>query len=539
MSPSPSKPSFSRLLCWAFLLIGAVCAALLLARRAQAELRSNKTACAFFYADVLALSETDGRTPSQWLKSLQSAGVAYLIVTEDDAPTSVEEAQHTGLRLARAGSAAQPGDAFLIPRLSGDALASGALMPDALVPLAIPEDLARTGVLLPDGIYADYLPGPTVRTLYSFERYRSSDDYGGILFRAAAERGMRLLVLRPMTDAAGAPIADPSAYAQLLSELRARLEQRGLTLGAEFSPLDAPQTDRILLAGALLATAALAVFLLGALVPLSGLLRCLLLFAAAAVLAGAAYLRPERFMPLGAFGAALLCGCFAALLLQRLWLSHISAEAPLFLLCLRALSGLLFLGVLGGLYVSALLSCRAYMLGFTVFRGVKAAQFLPLLFAAVLLAVTILRDPDARFPKGRRLTTAICICAVLAAAAILLLLLRSGDAGAFVSVWETRARDWLERVLYVRPRTKEMLLAYPCAALFAFSCKRKLPLLGILSGTLAAVASVSVINSFCHIVTPLHVTVIRSLLGAVIGCAVGAILLGVLSLCIPQRRKRD
>ena len=527
------------ILCCILLLVGAFCAALLLARRAKAELRSDQVACAISYADVLTLSETDGRTPAQWLDSLRNAGVAYLIAAEGDAADAEHAAQRTGLALARAGSAARPGDACLLPEMNGDLPVSASVSTDDAVPLAVAEDLSRTGVLLSPEIDADALRCPTVKTLYSFERYRSSDDYIGILYRAAAERGMRLLVLRPMLNADGALVSDPAAYSRLLGELRERMAQRGLTLGAEFSALDAPRDDRFLFIGALLALAALAVILLCCVIPLSGLLRCVLLIAAALVLAAAAYFRPALCMPLGALAAALICGCFAALLLRKLWTASKSAKISLFVLFLLALIGLLLIGVLGGLCVASLLSCRRYMLGFSVFRGVKAAQFLPLLFSAAVLIVTVRRDENARLPRGRRLTVSILVCALLAAAALLLLYLRSGDTGAFVSVWESRARDWLERTLYVRPRTKEMLLAFPCAALFAFSCRRRLPLLGVLSGVLASLAAVSVINSFCHIVTPLHVTLIRSALGALIGLVLGCILSALLALLFSGNRRTD
>ena len=54
-------------------------------------------------------------------------------------------------------------------------------------------------------------------------------------------------------------------------------------------------------------------------------------------------------------------------------------------------------------------------------------------------------------------------------------------------------------------------------------------------GVLAALESVSVINSFCHIVTPVHVTLIRTLLGALIGFVIGAVLCAVLDRLLPQK----
>ena len=48
-------------------------------------------------------------------------------------------------------------------------------------------------------------------------------------------------------------------------------------------------------------------------------------------------------------------------------------------------------------------------------------------------------------------------------------ILRTGDGMLSVSVGEQRARNWLERVLLFRPRTKEFLIAYPAIAA-AYCC---------------------------------------------------------------------
>ena len=527
----PDRPALQ----WALrilALLGAVCAMFLLARRVQAELRSDSVGCAISYADVQTLAAADGRSEQQWLDDLKHAGLAYLIVTDD---AGAAAAQRAGLATGRMGDHAEAGDAFLIPEIRDDALASAALDLSGAACLACVEDLARTGLLLPANLDPDALPCPTVKTLYMMERYRAYDpddapyaESCNILFRAATERGMRLLILRPLMAESGI-VADPGVYASLLGDLAARLAPRGLRLGAAASALEAPALHRLLLSGALLLAVCAAVLLVGMIPRLPGWLPGVLLAAGSVAAAGLGLLRPSAAMLLGSFAAAVLGGLGAALLLYAVWRDHASGQKRAIHLYISVLLRLLSLGVLTGLYVGALLSCRSYMLGFTVFRGVKAAQFAPLLAVALALALAVRVDGGSLLPTGRRRSLGIAALVVLIVLGAAVLLLRSGDAGRFVSDYELRARNALERVLFVRPRSKEMLLAVPAAALFALARKRRLPLLGILFGVLSALETVSVINSFCHIVTPVHVTLIRTLLGAGIGFVFGFIACLILS----------
>jgi hypothetical protein len=113
-------------------------------------------------------------------------------------------------------------------------------------------------------------------------------------------------------------------------------------------------------------------------------------------------------------------------------------------------------------------------------------------------------------------------CALGAAA---LLTLRSDNAS-FVPGWEARFRDILERLLWVRPRTKEFIIGYPCLIIYYVAERRgwlenyrEVFRLG------ASVAFASAINSFCHFHTILILTAIRVVNGWILGIAVGFIAL--------------
>lgn len=165
-----------------------------------------------------------------------------------------------------------------------------------------------------------------------------------------------------------------------------------------------------------------------------------------------------------------------------------------------------------------------------MFTGVKLAQLLPLAVTAVLLFLALRRRPKEERQRPSPLLVVVVVLCV--AAALFLLVLRSGDSPLPVSRLELAVRTWLEQTLYVRPRTKEMLMAFPVLALFLLAARRRMAVLELPLGVLAAVGSVSVVNTFCHIFTPVHLSLIRTFLSAGIGAVLGLVVLGIASLLL-------
>lgn len=112
-------------------------------------------------------------------------------------------------------------------------------------------------------------------------------------------------------------------------------------------------------------------------------------------------------------------------------------------------------------------------------------------------------------------------------AAGLVVVIRSGNSG-YVSDWEMNIRETLERVLWVRPRTKEFLIGYPCLIIYYSLARggraanfREVFRIG------ASLAYSSAINTFCHFHTLLPLTVIRVVNGWWLGILLGFVMLVV------------
>jgi len=187
----------------------------------------------------------------------------------------------------------------------------------------------------------------------------------------------------------------------------------------------------------------------------------------------------------------------------------------------------------GAVLIAAMLADKIAMLGIDSFIGVKIAFVLPILIVA---SYFILRDESTGkigikealkkitevLNMNVTIMYAVMFFAALGAAA--LLLLRSGNFGLPVSGGEKFARGVLETALSVRPRTKEFLIGYPALILASIYYLRgvKIWLWAVLS--IGVIAPISLVNTFCHIHSPLLISITRSCIGIVIGVAIGFLL---------------
>ena len=196
---------------------------------------------------------------------------------------------------------------------------------------------------------------------------------------------------------------------------------------------------------------------------------------------------------------------------------------------------------IGGLLIVGLLSQRDFMLRTDQFMGVKVAHLLPVLTLAILYAGGIAWKSDKWADQRRRFWKSVRnigsnplliwqAAGMLAAVMIVgLMVLRSGnDSGVGVSGLELKFRSILDKVLYVRPRTKEFLIGYPAllaGIAFALRGRRQYAAPLVVIGS---VGLVSALNTFCHIHTPIQLSLIRVLNGAVVGVLAGVVVYSVI-----------
>jgi hypothetical protein len=121
-----------------------------------------------------------------------------------------------------------------------------------------------------------------------------------------------------------------------------------------------------------------------------------------------------------------------------------------------------------------------------------------------------------------------------------LMLVRSGnDSPASVSGFELKLRSLLDQILIVRPRSKEFLFGHPLLlislslfalrnSLFNESMRENVGAWAAGLLTLSVVGQVGIVNTFCHLHTPLFVSSLRVLIGILLGAAIGIVVTWVL-----------
>jgi hypothetical protein len=347
------------------------------------------------------------------------------------------------------------------------------------------------------------------------------------LERAAQERNIRVLYLR----AAG---ADTATLREILQQLERRLHRAGYAIresGARpFEALQPPawQFALVGLGVGVLAGWALTLFRregVWAFAPLvlgaAFALLCLLLLGRKAVALAAALLFPT----VGVVAMAWLAQGAA----PNLW------QGARLMLVPFAWS------LMGALHIVGLLAETPFLIKADQFAGVKLAHALPLLLVLVFYTAWVV----GRWDFWREWLThpvlwGQALLALVVLGAVGLMLVRTGnEAPGAVPDWELRLRALLESVMQVRPRTKEFLIGHPALVVGAWMLltgrTRFLPLVMFL----ATIGQVSVVNTFCHLHSPLLVSLQRTGWGILLGVGLGLLVLGVLRpLVAPTARQK-
>jgi len=186
-----------------------------------------------------------------------------------------------------------------------------------------------------------------------------------------------------------------------------------------------------------------------------------------------------------------------------------------------------FISILGGIFVSAILSSTDFMLKINSFRGVKLSLLLPPAFAFVILYGREKSYFSTSLNRlwHKRLELQHLFFGIGIAAALILMLLRSSNKMSFVLPFEMEVREVLEKFFFARPRFKEFALGHPLMIMgFYFYSQasktkkihfRPLIILGL-------IGQVSIINTFAHIHSPIGICLFRTFNGLALGALAGA-----------------
>lgn len=340
--------------------------------------------------------------------------------------------------------------------------------------------------------------------------------------KAASERSVRILLVRPIANSSPRPFTD---FSNFVRNLRLRLELENLKIAPAhpFEEPNVPQWVFPLIGVSAAVVAAWASFMFLTSAPLLGVVA-LICFG----LGFGAWLPEVR--PYTALMAAMAfpIAAYGVLLATK------HRSIPLHCLVMVLIS------LVGGLAVAGLLNALPYFIRAEQFAGVKLAHFGPIFLVGLLLAMHML---DWRGGLKTPITWLQAILAIFLLVALAFMFLRTGNENpAAVSGFELRLRSLLDAILPVRPRTKEFMLGYPALVVgLGLLMQSRAGKAGestkgwaVLALMVGAVGLTSVVNTMCHLHTPLDVGLIRIGVGFVLGGIIGGVAWAVLRYCLPR-----
>jgi len=179
----------------------------------------------------------------------------------------------------------------------------------------------------------------------------------------------------------------------------------------------------------------------------------------------------------------------------------------------------------GALFVTGLLNKTLFLTGADIFTGVKISYVLPLAAVTLILGYRwgVLKD-GVRVIWNKPVLVKYVVLGVFLISAAALYLIRSGNASVeFVPASEVTVRRFLGKIMLVRPRFKEFFIGHPALLLSASLFSReRVAFFFVIAGT---IGQISILNTFCHVYSPLWVSLLRSINGLLLGIIIGVICL--------------
>ena len=382
-----------------------------------------------------------------------------------------------------------------------------------------------------------------IQNRYQYYGYPGAKEIENTLFRAVTERNIRLIYFKPIKEFKDQHVyvTKLSEYKTMFSNLQARLDKQGIKFGDTASIIDRYQVSILAKIIMALGCVAAAVLLIRAILPIGRRWKTGLFALGALGTAGAYAVMPGYAEVITAFAAAVIFPCMATLFIVRQskefadTLDRSERLPKIIGLGVITLVCSVVIALLGGIMTAAPISSINYMLEIDIFRGVKVAQLLPLVFFVAAYLAYYGFGKSKKYPGKleyhdlkEMMNTGIKVWMIVLGVALLgvgyYYISRTGNDSSFqVSSVEMLFRNRLEDILIARPRSKEFLFAFPSVMLLAYTSIRGFKLWPILFGLASVIGMTSVNNTFMHIRSPLYLGFARTGYSLLFGILVGVV----------------
>lgn len=233
----------------------------------------------------------------------------------------------------------------------------------------------------------------------------------------------------------------------------------------------------------------------------------------------------------------------------NIWDKNTSDKHSLLAICWNGIWQLalaIALSLVGAAFLSAILTDSRFLLEIDIYRGVKLTFILPVMLTAILfmkrydLLQVVGKGLKTLWERLNGLLDTEITFRHVAVLAVLLFIAyyfvgRSGHTGGVpVPAIELKMRAFLEQLMYARPREKEFMIGHPAFFVAVLAVYRCAPRWWQFVLTCAAVIGQgSLVQTFCHMRTPVVMSFVRALDGYAVGVVFGVIAVLVLGMLLP------
>lgn len=368
----------------------------------------------------------------------------------------------------------------------------------------------------------------------------TADDAVDRYSKAARERNMRMLLIRPLSYSSDQPNSSLCAF---VKEITKHILGEGLAMGTAkpYSEPSLPRFFPVILALAIAPVVwfSVAIFVTNKRLRLAGAALITLLALAAAVRIGQ---HAMAFM--GSVAFPFLGFVFAEDLP--------TPRLPSWARPLPALLLISLFSLIGGLCVAGMLNGLSFYVKADEFTGTKISVFLPILAVGIY---TMTKLGNFKKALASPINWGSVVLGVVILGMLGLMIARTGnDNGVGASDGEVAFRGILDKVLFVRPRTKEFLIGHPLLIIgfgLLYHVRGALkgtagdnpageqsshPLAGwaALAIMVGSMGQTDIVNTLCHLHIPVVLSVVRIGLGLVIGSIIGLVGWQVVSWLLPK-----
>ena len=249
-----------------------------------------------------------------------------------------------------------------------------------------------------------------------------------------------------------------------------------------------------------------------------------------------------------AFGAAVIFPVLSMARMLEIWKRR-GQEGSFGALAGRTVVDLfvtMVLSLIGASLLGGVLSDPRFLLEMDIYRGVKATFMLPVCLVFLLFMKNHgfwnkgenWRKPVARlegFLKRPLNLNAFLVLGIFAFVAWVFIGRSGHTAGVPVPAIEQKLRYFLEETMWARPREKEFMIGHPAFFLAAWAAWKKLPTWFYgLCAVGAVIGQGSLVQTFCHMRSPILMSYVRALDGYAVGVVLGLIALVLFAWAYPH-----